>query len=431
MRTHVDQVLAEAERRTERAAAYVRLGVVLVLLLVLLALPLGDVSGLMRLSFAGYTLLTLAGLVLAHRNFFRRWLPGLFTTVEVGLLLNFLALMVIGLRVPAMHALMFPSAGMIFVFLSHAAVRFRPALVVYTAALFLAGWLALVLFDPNVGGEAEVSAAGHPMPQEALGLAGELFRLAVVLLVAAALAYNAWRSRNLLLASIVEERRRANLARYFPAAIVDTLAYEGAGMRQASRRQDAAVLFADIQGFTALTETMDPAAATDLLNEFRRRVTLPIRAHGGMLDKFIGDAVMAVFGTPEPGPGDARAAVLAGLDMLAGIAEWNQGRAGQGESPVKVGIGIHYGTVVAGVLGDDERLEYTVIGDTVNVAQRIERLTRELGEGLVVTADVLAALDGDVPNVAWHGLPAQAVRGRVELVHPFRLERGARPQRAA
>jgi adenylate cyclase len=429
MRTHVEHVFQEAERRTERVTAYVRLAVVLVLFVLFLTLPLGDVSQAMRISFIGYALLGGAGLFLAHRNYFRPWLPWLFTTIEVGLLLNFLALLVIGLRVPVIHVLMFPSALMIFVFLSHAAVRFRPALVLYTAALFLAGWLGLLLIDPAVNGR--VAVGDHPMPAEALGLAGELFRLAVVLLVAAALCYTAWRSRKLLLASIVEARRHANLARYFPEAIVAALAHEGAGMRQAIRRQSAAVMFADMQGFTALTESMDPVQAADLLNEFRRRVTAPIAAHGGMLDKFIGDAVMAVFGTPEPGPGDARAAVLAGLEILASIQHWSQARVARGEAPVKVGIGIHYGTVVAGVLGDDERLEYTVIGDTVNVAQRVERLTRELGEELVVTADVLAACDGNVPNVSWQPLPAQHVRGRVEPVHPFRLAHAAEPQRAA
>ena len=158
-----------------------------------------------------------------------------------------------------------------------------------------------------------------------------------------------------------------------------------------------------------------------LLRGFHRRMAETVFAHGGTVDKYIGDAVMATFGTPRPAPDDALRAVRCALAMADAVARWNAERKAAGEAPIRVGIGLHYGPVVTGDMGDERRLEYAVIGDTVNVASRVEKLTRERGVETLVTGDALEAARAvaGAREAALGGLkPAgtAAVRGRADPV---------------
>jgi adenylate cyclase len=171
-------------------------------------------------------------------------------------------------------------------------------------------------------------------------------------------------------------------------------------------------LFADLRGFTSLSEGMRTDEVADFLNEYRRRVTGPIVQHSGTIDKFIGDGVMAIFGVPEPHSDDARNAVQGGLAVVSAIRTWSAERRAAGLPPLEIGVGIHYGDVIAGVLGDEHRLEYTAIGDTVNVAARIERLTADLGTPLIISADILAARPGLERDLLLAPLPTHFRRGR-------------------
>ena len=122
----------------------------------------------------------------------------------------------------------------------------------------------------------------------------------------------------------------------------------------------------------------------------------------GTLDKYIGDGLMATFGTPEPSPHDAKNALQCAMDMIVALAKWNAERVAAGEAPVRVGIGLHYGLVIAGDIGNERRLEYSVIGDTVNIASRLEQLTRSLNTPLVVSDSLVKAIarhDDDVTSL--------------------------------
>lgn len=184
------------------------------------------------------------------------------------------------------------------------------------------------------------------------------------------------------------ERARANLARYFPPNLVEMLAAADEPFGPA-RAQPVAVLFADIVGFTSLAEAMPPEAVFALLREYQRRLAAAVFEAQGTLDKYTGDGVMATFGTPEPRPDDASRALRCARAMLASIAAWNRERAG---APIRLAVGLHYGPALLGNIGSERRLEFAVIGDTVNVASRLERLARPLDAGLVVSADLVAAV---------------------------------------
>jgi adenylate cyclase len=185
------------------------------------------------------------------------------------------------------------------------------------------------------------------------------------------------------------------------------------------RRQQVAVLFADIRGFTQRAETMDPAALGTFVAEFRRRVSLAADAHGGVIDKFVGDSAMLVFGVPQPAPADARNALRCAEALLAGTAEWNRERQATGEDRVEIGIGVHWGEVFCGAIGDERRLEYTVLGDTVNVASRLEQEAKAASLRLIVSQDLLDAADEPAPKPPWITLQPHLLRGRHRPIQLF------------
>ncbi len=149
----------------------------------------------------------------------------------------------------------------------------------------------------------------------------------------------------------------------------------------------ATVLFSDIRGFTAMSEPLPPAEVVRLLNRYLDIMCDVIVEHGGLIDKFIGDAIMAVFGVPLGTDDHARHAVECAMHMIERLADWNAERAAAGEPVLSIGIGLHSGPLVAGNIGSTKKLQYTVIGDTVNTAARIEQLNKQLGTTLLVSAE--------------------------------------------
>jgi adenylate cyclase len=181
----------------------------------------------------------------------------------------------------------------------------------------------------------------------------------------------------------------------------------------------AAVLFVDIVGFTGLSEAMPPAQVIALLRDFHQRMQAAVFANHGTLDKYLGDGLMATFGTPIAGRRDAANGLACARAMAAALAEWNQVRRALSEPTVRVGIGVHWGPVVLGNIGGDDRLEFATIGDTVNVASRLEQLTRALGAEIAVSAALVEAARATIPSAAADALlegfspaPTQALRGR-------------------
>ena len=197
------------------------------------------------------------------------------------------------------------------------------------------------------------------------------------------------RARRLVETQVSTDRERANLSRYFSPNLVDELSASDTPLG-AVRRQNVAVLFADIVGFTGMAEQHSPEQVIDLLRGFHGRMEEVVFAHGGTLDKYIGDAVMATFGTPHTGPHDASDALACARAMAETLGAWNLERVADGEAPISAGIGVQFGPVVLGEIGGAHRLEFAVISDTVNVASRLERLTRSLDATIVTGGDLMA-----------------------------------------
>ncbi|RPH54351.1 MAG: HAMP domain-containing protein [Lysobacterales bacterium] len=177
--------------------------------------------------------------------------------------------------------------------------------------------------------------------------------------------------------------------------------------------QDVSILFQDIRGFTGLSERMDPAALLGLLNQFFTEVVAAVEAEGGVVKQFLGDGVMALFGAPQTYPDHAQRAVRAALGIVRRLAALNESLQRQGVPPLEIGVGVHSGAVVAGLIGPDNRMEYGVVGDAVNLASRIETLTKELRTTILVSAQIASQLG---PAFMLGRSAALPVKGRTQSV---------------
>ena len=215
--------------------------------------------------------------------------------------------------------------------------------------------------------------------------------VAVFLIVAASLAITVARSRRLVLNQVASERERGNLARYFPPSMVDRLAQADSPLSQV-REQNVAVLFADLVGITQWSEKRTPTEVITFLRKVHERLERAIFEHGGTLDKFMGDGIMATFGTPESSAHDAANALRSLRSIVESFEDWNAERLALGQDPVRISVGLHYGAVVTGDIGPERRLEFAVLGDAVNLASRLERLTRRVDCRAVVSDNTLRAM---------------------------------------
>jgi adenylate cyclase len=222
---------------------------------------------------------------------------------------------------------------------------------------------------------------------------GAIFAGALVLgMACAACTFTLGRIRTLVQTTTSENLRRDRLQRYFSPSVAAHLESTDPS-ELVGQTQEVTVLFSDIRGFTAMSEKLESADVVDQLNAYLSAMVEVIFAHGGTLDKFMGDGIMAYFGAPITQEDHSDRAVQCGLAMMVALTELNIDRATKGQLPLQMGIGIHTGTATLGAIGSVQRREYTAIGDTVNVAARLQDLTKSLGAPMLVSETTRAALD--------------------------------------
>ncbi|MFC1679813.1 adenylate/guanylate cyclase domain-containing protein, partial [Elusimicrobiota bacterium] len=213
------------------------------------------------------------------------------------------------------------------------------------------------------------------------------------------------------------ERAEGALTRYLSRQVAEqVLAREDGDALMSGRRQHVAVLFSDIRGFTAISESMDPVELLSLLNRYFRAMIEVIFKHEGTLDKFVGDAVMVVFGAPlEQADAELRA-VRCAREMHAALDDFNRSQTKGGGRQIPMGITIHAGEVVAGNLGSEERMEYTVLGDVVNLTQRLQSKAKA---GQTIVSDTVH--ERARSKFKFEALAPFKVKGKADPVTAFRL----------
>jgi len=225
-------------------------------------------------------------------------------------------------------------------------------------------------------------------------------------------------------ASAALESLQHAFSRFAPAEVVEDIIAQGVSTD--SSKKDVTVLFADLKGFTPLAERLDPEALVRLLNGWMERMSRAVAAHHGHVAKLLGDGFLALFGALEANPWQTNDAVRAALAMRAALAEYNATLAADGLPPLAMGVGIHRGVVVAGVIGTAELVEYGVLGSAVNLASRVEALTRTHGVDILVTESVQSGLD---QRFTLRPMPPTPVPGMSASLGTFAVE-GFAPHRS-
>ncbi|MEM7171342.1 MAG: adenylate/guanylate cyclase domain-containing protein [Pseudomonadota bacterium] len=399
-RARLQAAFAREEQAGLTFVLYARFLVLAILLVWAITTTRIEYAKVYAVILCAFAVLGALPLVLRHFGLSGLKVMAVFFTIDV-ILLTYI-LMVPGSMFPStltpQFNLQLPNFLYLCLFVVGMAISYSPMLVLWTGMVAIIAWSLGMLWIISLPDSLAFSYAQLLDPERFSAeervtiTSSRLFvsmshwynRVLFLALLTAVIAVAVWRSRRLLQGQIASEAARISLTRYFSPKMAERLSAGEATLEAVDRRQ-IAVLFVDIVGFTDISERIGAQRVIALLRSYHRRLANVVFAHKGTIDKYIGDALMANFGTPEQGPHDAGNALRCAFAMMKEMAAWNHKRAERGAEQIKIGIGLHYGVVVTGNIGSDNHLEYAVLGDTVNVASRLERLTRSLDSPLVVS----------------------------------------------
>jgi adenylate cyclase len=340
-----------------------------------------------------YATLTLIRLGLALGHLLRPWMLYASVVLDMALLMAVIWSFHLKYGQPPGFYLKAPTFAYVFIFIALRALRFEARFVLFAGAMAALGWLLLVAF---AAGATEMwgydvgrpsGCAAHPcrtsdyveyLRTDFILFGAEVDRLVTIAVVTLVLALAIARARRLLIRAATEQVAAHDLSRFLAPEVAERIRRSEMVIAPGEGElRDAAILTTDLRGFTRLTATMEPDAVMRLLQEYQGRVCPAILAAGGSIDKFLGDGILSSFGAARPTDTYAADALRAADAVMAAVAVWGAERAAAGLPPVRVGLALASGRVVFGAVGDGDRLEYTVIGDAVNLAAKLEKHTKE------------------------------------------------------
>jgi adenylate cyclase len=234
--------------------------------------------------------------------------------------------------------------------------------------------------------------------------------------------YIGHRSRRLIVQAVKEQEEKRFVKGIFGRHATEEVVEDALrrGLKLGGEERDVTILFCDIRNFTGLAEKLQPNEVVDLLNDYFAEMVGVISKNGGTLNKFIGDGILAIFGAPVSHSNDAERAVRTALEMMGKLEEFNRRQAEKGGVELRIGVGINTGRVVVGNVGSIERMEYTAIGDAVNLASRLDELNKELGTSVLISHDTYQQIKGIIHT---RELQPVKVKGKEERVRVYEVIR--------
>ena len=326
-----------------------------------------------------YFAFTVIRLVLAYRGSVGPLMLYLSIVLDMCLLLGLIWSFHLQYQQPPSFYLKSPPLLYVFIFIALRALRFEARYVVAAGLVAAAGWTGLASYAVyTTGAEMVTRDYVYYMTNNAVLVGAELDKIISILLVTAIIAVAINRARNLLNRSVAEGQAAQDLSRFFSPEIADQItASEEAVSAGSGQAREAAILFCDIRGFTGFSNTHQPNEVIAMLAEYQRQIVPILQKHGGTIDKFMGDGIMVTFGAALPTDTYAADALRAVDELMLGAEAWNAGRVAAGEPELRVGAAVASGRLIFGAVGDESRLEYTVIGDAVNLAAKLEKATKD------------------------------------------------------
>ena len=393
----VVQSIQRQDNSSEILVKIIQVGVVCVLGALYLVAPKTDAETAFSpvpWALATYLVANLVGLIWALRTGLPNWAVFGSIVIDMALLMVLIWSFHVQYEQPPSFYLKAPTLLYIFIFIALRALRFESRFVVAAGVVGALGWLAMVLYVVSIDPQDTMITRNYVtyMTSNSILLGAEFDKIVSILIVTGILALALKRAHNLLVRSVTEQTAASELSRFFDESVAtqirgsDHLISAGEGVNR-----EAAILNVDIRGFTTMATDMDAGTVMSLLTEYQSRIVPIVQSHGGTIDKFMGDGIMATFGATDDSD-TASADALRAMDaIMAEVDGW----AGLGPDDRLAGLAINAavatGPVAFGAVGDDKRLEYTVIGDAVNMSAKLEKHNKELGCRAVTTASAFDA----------------------------------------
>lgn len=364
------------------------------------------------IALALYGAFTLWRLRAAYRDRLTPVLQYVSAAIDIVVLVAMIAAFPYQYGEPAAMYLKAPTLLYVFIFIGLRALRFDPRLVLFTGALAALGWAGLTLAAALQGAPLTGDYRAY-MQSLSLLPGAELEKIAAILATTGVLALSVERARGLLFRTATEEAASADLSKF--------VGPEAAGRIRASRDgidagdgevRRAAIMFVDLRGFTTAAKDLTPREVIGLLKDYQSRLLPVIQQGGGSVDKFLGDGILVSFGAADATGKECAEAASTALAAIAEIDRWMEMRRAESLAPLDAGIALAVGDVVYGAIGHGDRLEYTVIGDAVNLAAKLEKHAKRESARIIATDELYrSAVAQGFAARAVRSVPAAAVEG--------------------
>ena len=370
----------------------------------------------MALALLFYLLFTLLRMRLAYRYRLAGWFLDLSVILDIVLLMVLIWSFHLQYGQPASFSLKAPTLLYVFIFIALRALRFEPRYVVMCGITAAAGWTLLVLYTVTISYPDTMITRDYVtyLTSNSVLLGAEFDKIITILVVTGIIAVALMRARRLLERAVGEAAAASDLSRFFSPEIASQIVQSEQLIRAGEgQARNAAILTVDIRDFTGLSNGMPASALITLLADYESRIVPVIERHGGTVDKFLGDGILASFGAALPSETYAADALRAADAVIGAAANWNAARAAAGEIPVRIGVAVASGRVIFGAVGADSRLEFTCIGEPVNRSAKLEKHNRAAGSLAMTDAATyaLACDQGYTPAIAPERLAEASVAG--------------------
>jgi len=374
----------DQEDATERLISWAQLGIVLIFGTLYFISPKPAELDIAPVPWALgiYLALTLGRLLWSHLGRLPDWSLAISVFVDVTLLMVLIWSFHIQYMQPPSFYLKAPTLLYVFIFIALRALRFDARFVILAGALAALGWGVLIAYVvyANPGDTMITRDYVSYLTSNSILLGAEFDKIISILVVTGLIAVALFRAKGLLVRAVSEQAAARELSRFFAPEIAERI--KGAAdhiLAGSGEMREAAILNLDLRGFTPLAGALPPGEVMGLLADYQQRMVPVIQRHGGSIDKFLGDGIMATFGAVRPSVRQAADALAALEAVMAEAAAWQRDCQSQGRSCPQVNGAVATGRVLFGAVGDDTRLEYTVIGEAVNLAAKLEKHNKELG----------------------------------------------------
>ncbi|MEO1200234.1 MAG: adenylate/guanylate cyclase domain-containing protein [Pseudomonadota bacterium] len=367
------------------------------------------------LALAHYLVFAVIRLVVITAGPPPRWFVLVSIVVDFALLYGLIYSFHIQYDQPPAFYLKSPTLFYVFLFISLRALRFDPFYVIFAGVVAAAGWVALSAYALNENMDLVTRNYVTYLTSNSILLGAQMDVVLIILGVTGLLAAALFRARALLVDSVRDAAAVDNLSRFFASDVADTLSTGddepriGQGLER-----EAAILMVDVRGFTRTTRDLPASDIIGVLARYHGIVVEKIRTHNGSVDKYLGDGVLATFGAVTSSPTAARDALGAARDIVDAIdASQDELKAAGWPEEFRIGVAVTYGAVNVGIVGSDDRMEFTVIGDAVNLCAKLEDMNKTIGSRALTTPETLAIAQSQ--GFAPHKLLEQDSRQTVSL----------------